>query len=202
MPNRYDCGNSAQEGYMPGDVQIAFRGMETSPSVEARVRRRAEELQRLSDRVTACRVTLEAAHRRHRQGTIYHVSIELAVPGGKIVVNREPGENHAHEDMHVAVRDAFDAARRQLQDHVRRLDGQTKQHPAPSIGRIARVFAERDYAFLETADGEEIYLSRNAVIGGGFDRLKVGDRVRYVVDLEEGDNGPQASTVVPLDAMG
>jgi len=46
MPNRYDCGNSAQEGYMPGDVQIAFRGMETSPSVEARVRRRAEELQR------------------------------------------------------------------------------------------------------------------------------------------------------------
>ena len=120
---------------MPGDVQIAFRGMETSPSVEARVRRRAEELQRISDRVTACRVTLEAAHRRHRQGTIYHVHIELGVPGGKIVVNREPGENHAHEDMHVAVRDAFDAARRQLLDHTRRLDGQTKQHESPSIGR-------------------------------------------------------------------
>ena len=54
--------------------------------------------------------------------------------------------------------------------------------------------------FLQaTAAGEEVYLSRNAVVGGGFDRLKVGDRVRYVVDLEEGDNGPQASTVVPLD---
>ena len=139
MPNRYDCGNSAQEGYMPGDIQISFRGMATSPSVKARVRHRAEELQRLSDRVTACRVTLEAAHRRHRQGTIYHVSIELAVPGGKIVVNREPGENHAHEDMHVAVRDAFDAARRQLQDHMRRLDGQTKRHEAPSVGHIALV---------------------------------------------------------------
>jgi len=118
------------------------------------VRRRAEELQQFSDRVSACRVTLEAAHRRHRQGTIYQVRVELAVPGGKIVVNREPGEDHAHEDMHVAIRDAFDAARRRLQDHMRRLDGQTKQHEAPLIGRIARVFAERDYAFLETADGE------------------------------------------------
>ena len=176
---------------MPADVQIAFRGMEPSPSVEARVQRRAEDLQQLSDRVTACRVTLEAAHRRHRQGTIYHVSIDLAVPGGKIVVNREPGEDHAHEDMHVAVRDAFDAARRQLQDHVRRLDGQTKQHPAPSIGRIARVFAERDHAFLETADGEETYLSRNAAIGGGFDRLKSATVCGQVVDLDEGDNGPQ-----------
>jgi ribosome-associated translation inhibitor RaiA len=110
---------------MPANVQIAFRGMETSPSVETQVRHRAEELQRLSDRMSACRVTLGAAHRRHRQGTIYHVRVELAVPGGKIVVNREPGENHAHEDMHVAVRDAFDAARRRLQDHLRRLDGQT-----------------------------------------------------------------------------
>ena len=184
---------------MPAEVQISFRGMETSPSAEAQVRRRAEELQQFSDRVTACRVTLEAAHRRHRQGTIYQVRVELAVPGGKIVVNREPGEDHAHEDMHVAIRDAFDAARRRLQDHMRRLDGQTKQHEAPSIGRIARVFAERDYAFLETADGEEVYVSRNAVIGGGFGKLKVGDRVRYVVDPEEGENGPQASAVVPLD---
>jgi len=55
---------------MPAEVQISFRGMATSPSVEAQVRRRAEELQQFSDRVTACRVTLEAANRRHRQGTI------------------------------------------------------------------------------------------------------------------------------------
>jgi ribosome-associated translation inhibitor RaiA/cold shock CspA family protein len=187
---------------MPANVQISFRGMETSPSVEAQVQRRAEELQQFSDRVTACRVTLEAAHRRHRQGTIYHVRVELAVPGGKILVNREPGENHAHEDMHVAVRDAFDAARRRLQDHMRRLDGQSRQHEVPSVGRIARVFAERDYAFLETPGGEEVYVGRNAVSGGGFDKLKVGDRVRYVVDGEAGDNGPQASAVVPLDATG
>ncbi len=113
---------------MPADVQISFHGMDASPSAEAKVRRKAEELQQFSDRITACRVTLEAAHRRHRQGTLYNVRIDLSVPGGKIVANRDPGEDHAHEDLHVAIRDAFDAARRRLQDHMRRLDGQVKQH--------------------------------------------------------------------------
>ena len=113
---------------MPAEVQVTFRGMDPSPAVEARVRRRVEDLQQVSDRIAASRVVLEAAHKRHRQGTIYNVRIDLTVPGGTIAVNREPGEDHAHEDMHVAVRDAFDAARRKLQDHIRRLDGRTKQH--------------------------------------------------------------------------
>jgi len=113
---------------MPPEVQISFRGMASSPSVETQVRRRVEELWQLSDRVSACRVMLEAAHRRHRQGTIYHVRVDLAVPGGKLMVNREPARNHAHEDAHVAIRDAFDAARRRLQNHMDRLEGLTKQH--------------------------------------------------------------------------
>lgn len=115
---------------MPADVQITFRGMETSPSVEAQVRRRAEELEQFSDRIAACRVVMEAAHRRQQQGTVYHVRVDLTVPGGTLVVNREPGVDHAHEDLHVAVRDAFDAARRRLQDHMKKLDGRTKQRAA------------------------------------------------------------------------
>jgi cold shock CspA family protein/ribosome-associated translation inhibitor RaiA len=166
--------------------------------VEAQIRHRAEELAQFSDRVSACKVMVEAAHRHHRQGRIYHVRIDLAVAGGMIVINRAPSQNHAHEDLYVAIHDAFDAARRRLQDHMRRLDGQTKQHAAPLVGRIARVFAERDYAFLETEEGEEVYMHRNAVVGGGFDLLKVGDRVRYVLDQEGGDKGAQASTVIPL----
>ncbi|HEX3398956.1 MAG TPA: HPF/RaiA family ribosome-associated protein [Acetobacteraceae bacterium] len=116
---------------MPADLQITFRGMEISPSAEAQVRKRAEELGQYSDRVTSCRVILEAAHRHHRHGNIYQVRIDLTLPGGKVVVAREPAEDHAHEDLHVAIRDAFDAARRSLQDHVRRLTGQAKQPAAP-----------------------------------------------------------------------
>lgn len=88
---------------MTADVQISFRGMESSPSVEAQVRRKAKELQQFSDRVSTCRIMLEAVNRRHRQGTIYHVRVDLTAPGGEVVVNREPGEDHAHEDLHVAL---------------------------------------------------------------------------------------------------
>ena len=185
---------------MPLDIDISFHGMDPSPAAAAQARRRAEELGQFSDRLTACRVVLEAVNRHHRQGTIYHVRVGLSVAGGRIVANREPGEDHAHEDLYVAIRDAFDAARRRLQDHMRRLEGQTKQHEAPSIGRIVRLFADRGYGFLETDTGEEVYVHRNSVLDGGLDALKVGDRVRYVVDPEEGEQGPQASTVFPLDA--
>lgn len=116
---------------MSNDLQISFRGMDPSPSAEAQVRKRAEELGQVSDRLSICRVMMEAAHRHHRHGRIYHVRVDLSVPGGPIVVNREPGENHAHEDLHVAIRDAFDAARRRLQDHMRRLNGHASQHELP-----------------------------------------------------------------------
>ena len=110
---------------MPLNLQITFRDMDTSPSVEAQVRHRVEELEEISDRIETCRVIIEAAHRHHRQGKLYQVHIDIAVPGRHVVVNRNPGEDHAHEDLHVAIRDAFDAARRQLQDRMRRLDGVT-----------------------------------------------------------------------------
>ena len=116
---------------MAPEVQITFRGMAASPSTEAQVRHKVEELQQFSDRISACRVTLETGHRHNRHGNIYQVRVDLAVPGGKIVVNREPAEDHAHEDLHVAIRDAFDAARRRLQDHMKRLNGVRKQHAPP-----------------------------------------------------------------------
>jgi cold shock CspA family protein len=76
--------------------------------------------------------------------------------------------------------------------------GDAKTHAAPTIGRIVRLFAERDYGFLVTSDGDEVYLHRNAVLGRGFDKLRLGDAVRYVVHEDEGEQGPQASTVIPL----
>jgi len=185
---------------MPDNVQIAFHGMSPSPTAEAQIQHRVAELSQFCDRILMCRVSVEAPHQRHRHGNIYHVRVDLNVPGGRIVANREPGQNHAHEDLHVAIRDAFDAARRRLQDHMRKMEGQTKQHEQPAIGHIVRLFADRGYGFLVTEAGEEVYVHRNSVLGNGFNTLKVGDRVRYVIDPEEGEKGPQASTVVPLGA--
>ena len=102
-------------------LQIGFRGMASSDAIKARVRARATELERFYDRITGCRVMIEAPHRRHHQGKLYHVRIDLTVPGEQVVVSRQPAAHHAHEDVLVAIRDAFDAAERRLEEHARRV---------------------------------------------------------------------------------
>ncbi len=179
-------------------LQITFRGMAASPAFEDQIRRRAEELDRFYDRIMACRVVVESAHRHQRKGRIHHVRVELTVPGGEIVVKRDPPEHHGHEDLQVAIRDAFDAARRQLEDHVRRSRGQTKAHELPDHGTIARLFPDQGYGFIASADGQESYMHRNSVPNDGFDKLRVGDEVRFVVHPGEGEKGPQASTVIAV----
>ena len=178
------------------EPQITFRELDPSDAVRQQVESRVAELEQFYNHIVACKVVVEAGNRQHRQGRIYHVTIHLTLPGGEVVVNRDPAEHHAHEDIQVAVRDAFDAARRQLEDHARRTRGQRKTHEPPDIGRVATLFAERDYGFLVSATGEEIYMHRNSVPDGGFDRLKVGDEVRYVAHSGEGEKGLQTSTVI------
>ncbi len=180
--------------------RITFRNMDTDTSAREQVERRLAELEQFHPRITSCQVVVEAEHRHHQQGKLYHVNIELNVPGRTIVVGREPAAHHAHEDAHVAIRDAFDGVRRQLEDHVRRARGEEKTHAAPQIGRIARIFPEHGYAFLLTETGEEVYVHANSVVAGGFAHLRTGDKVRYELAPDPGEHGPQASTVVPLPA--
>jgi len=116
---------------MQSPLEINFRNMDRSDAVEARVRENTEKLEQIFDRITSCRVVVEATHRHHHKGFLYHVSIDIGVPGTMVVVNRDPGKNHAHEDVYVAVRDAFKAARRRLEDHSERRAGKVKTHEAP-----------------------------------------------------------------------
>lgn len=108
--------------------KVTFRDFESSPALEAKIEERIERLEKMYGLLTSCQVVVESPHRHHHQGRIYHVRLHLAVPGGDIVVGRDPSEHHAHEDVYVAVRDAFDAAERRLEDHARRRRGEVKQH--------------------------------------------------------------------------
>jgi ribosomal subunit interface protein len=94
--------------------------MDASEAVEARIRERAARLERFYDRITSCHVVVQAPHRQRNKGNLYEVHIQLRVPGDEIVVNREGPNDHAHEDVYVAVRDAFAAMERRLEDFVRR----------------------------------------------------------------------------------
>jgi cold shock CspA family protein len=97
----------------------------------------------------------------------------------------------------VAIRDAFDAARRQIEDYARIVRDEVKLHSAPDRGRIIRLFPKENYGFIATADSGEIYFHRNSVADGGFDKLAVGDDVRFVAQHSESAKGLQASTVSP-----
>ncbi len=174
-------------------VQITFRDMSPSAAVAAHVERRAEKLETFFDRMSKCHVVVEEPHRRSRQGKKYRVEIDMHVPGRELVISRNPEDSK--EDLHVAIDDAFDDAERVLEDYARQMrPDRTKLHTAPPRGIIARIFHERGYGFIEADDdGHEVYFHRNAVIGERFERLSTGAKVRYAE--EDGDKGPQASTV-------
>jgi ribosomal subunit interface protein len=97
-------------------LQLVFRDISSSPALEAEVQKRAMKLQRFHDRITSCRVTLGTSGKHKHQGKLYQVHIDLTVPHGEIVVDGR----HENEDLYIAIRDVFDAAARQLEDHVRR----------------------------------------------------------------------------------
>jgi ribosome-associated translation inhibitor RaiA len=113
---------------MQAPLQISFIGMEPSAALEARARQKTEKLEHLFDRIVSCQVVIEAPHRHRHQGKCYAVRIRLRVPGREIDVSRSGPQDQAHEDPYVALRDAFDAAARQLEDHARKARGEVKRH--------------------------------------------------------------------------
>jgi ribosomal subunit interface protein len=177
-------------------LQISFHGMEPSPTMEARIREKAAKLERFHDRIVGCRVVVEAPHRHHHHGKLYNVRIDIRVPGKDVFVGHSGPLNHAHEDVYVAIRDAFNAAGRQLEDHARRMRGAVKVHTAPGHGKVTQLL--EDYGFAETPDGQEVYFHKNSVVDGDFYKLEIGNEVRLVIAEDEGVEGAQASSVTPI----
>lgn len=116
---------------MQTPLQVVFHDLERSEAIEDAVRRHAEELENHFDRITKCRVVVEAPHRSSHRGRVYSVRIDIAVPRKEIVVDRDSGRDEKHADVYVAINDAFKAAKRQLSDYAQKLRGEVKRHAAP-----------------------------------------------------------------------
>jgi ribosomal subunit interface protein len=170
-------------------LEVSARRLELSPALEAELRERADKLDRLYDRLTSCRIAVDGPTGKRNEGGPYRVRIDITVPGAELVANKES------ETLATALNDAFDAAERQVKEFADRRRGDVKTAAGPPYGTVLRLFAEQGFGFLAGADGSEIYFHRNAVLEPGFDSLAVGAKVRYAV--EQGAEGPQASTVDP-----
>lgn len=103
---------------MQTPLQMTFRNVQSSATVKSKIREYVEKLNKLSNRITNCRVVVDLPHRHHNKGKIYHVQIDLTVPQGGLVINRNLSQNKNHTNLYVALHDAFDIAKRQLLTHI------------------------------------------------------------------------------------
>jgi len=191
-------------------VQVTFRNMEDD-GLEEYVREQVAKLERYYRGITSCRVMVEMRG-RHQKGNLYHVRIDLGVPGGELLVKREPSIHRSLHDETVtkrtkstevgvlhkkpqrAILEAFSEMRRRLQDYARKQHGFVKEPAEPLVSAtVASLFPQEDHGFLATSDRRRVYFHRNSVLNGHFDRLREGSAVRFAE--EAGEKGPQASTV-------
>ena len=173
---------------MKTPLQITFRDIEHSDALEAHIREKADKLEIFFEPIMSCRVVVEMPHQHKHQGKFFNVRIDIGVPGSEIVVNRD-----RHEDVYVALRDAFDAAKRQLDDYSRRLRRDTKAHSQEFTGLVARLVPEERYGFIRRIDGSELYFHFDNLVNASFDQIKAGDEVKFIEEMAA--EGPQAKRV-------
>jgi cold shock CspA family protein len=192
-------------------LQITFRGLPHSDALDSDIRDHVARLEQFYAGVVRCRVLVDLPHRHRHDGRHFHVRIELTVPDGPpIVVSHEPSAHgrlkdvgtEAHhkesevEGVHryavVAIREAFDAARRRLEDFARQQRQDVKTHGVQAQGEIVELSHADGYGFIQAGE-KRVYFNRNSVLGNAFDRLTLGTLVAFVE--EQGEKGAQASTV-------
>lgn len=169
-------------------LQIRFLGMEPSEAVESAVRKKAEKLDRLCPDIMSCQVSIEQTHRHQQQGRPFDVRLDVKLPGHELSVARVHDE-----DAYVAVRDAFDDMKRQLEDVVRRRRGQEKLHPTPLHGEVVRFDDEGRSGFIRTPDGDEYRFDATNVAGMPFEHLALGTEVQFIPEVAA--QGRQAKRV-------
>jgi cold shock CspA family protein len=164
-----------------------MQGMQRSEALEADIRERVAKLERFHPRMVSCRVAVEETRKHHQQGRHFTVRIDARVPGKEIAITRDHDE-----DIQVALRDAFDTARRQLEEVLRETRGDVKKHEVPQRGKVLRL-TDEGYGFIGTADGRELYFSRENVVHPTFEQLAPGAEVQFIEEMAA--EGPQAKRV-------
>ena len=142
---------------------------------------------------------MEKPQKNLNNGSPFRIRIDLRIPPGhEIVIKREPGEGDMNDSLYAIVREAFEAARRKIQELVEIQRSETKTHPAQeTVAIVSELHPEEGYGFIRTINGREIYFHKNSVLHSEFEKIKTGTCVRFFE--EQGDKGPQASTVQIID---
>lgn len=169
-------------------LQITFHDVSHSEALESHIREKAQKLEQFYSALISCRVVIDQPGLHQSKGKPFNIRIDLTVPGGEIVVDRQK-----NEDVYVALRDAFDAARRKLEDYGRRQRLEIKTHDPVLSGHVARLAPEARFGFIAGLDGREFYFSAANLANADYEQLAEGDEVHFLEDAA-GD-GLQAKRV-------
>ena len=188
---------------MERPLQIAFKNVATSASLEALIRERVERLQRFHPHITGARVVVEIPHRSPEGAKPpLGIAVEVDVPGrAPVIAKGEQERREAKGDNSAVVNRVFEAAERQLEQITAIRKGEVKQHgSAGDTGVVVHLFPEQNYGFIEVKDSPDLYFSRDVCGNGAFEDIKVGSIVHVTRAATEGPMGPQASSVKLLGA--
>jgi ribosomal subunit interface protein len=182
--------------------EIIFNGIDRSPWVENYVAERMQHLERFSQDITRCHVTLTREQRSHRKGNRYSVMVEVRVPRHHdLAVKKQKQIHDIQTQLPAIINEAFGAIETQLKRTVERRRGYEKSHNGQPHGMIAKLFAQEGYGFIRALeDDREVYFHRNSVLHDDFERLAIGTEVRFAA--EDGEEGPQASSVQVVSRPG
>jgi hypothetical protein len=189
---------------MQRPLQITFKDMERSETVEALVRERVDKLERFHPAIVGCRIVVEVPYRAAGGGKQpLAIAVEVELPGRPMIVARSAGERQDAKGGYAAlINRVFDAAQRQLHDMAEVQKAEIKQHEnAGATGQVVRLFPEQGYGFIEVRGSPDLYFARDVVTGGSFADLTVGTLVHVIQADTEGPMGPQASSVKLRDAQ-
>jgi len=176
-------------------LEISFRDVPKTEAIENLIRDKVKKLEKICDHITGCRVAVERPHNYVKTGSQFRIRLNITVPPGhEVVISKEPGNNDMNDSLTTVIRNAFSAARKQLQKLTAIQRRETKTHPEQEVRAIiSKIYPEEGYGFLRTINGREIYFHKNSLLNEEFDNLKEGRGVRFFE--EDGEKGPQASTV-------
>ncbi len=155
-------------------IQVNIRNMRHSQALEDRIVKKAEKLNQYYQHIQSCKVIVDVPERHMHQGKLFHVAIDVLVPGKTLVVSHK-----SNEKFDVAIYDAFKAMERKIKAYSDKRRGEVKRHVDVSLGYVKRLLPEDGYGFIQAPDGTEHYFSITNVERPAFNELHIGDSVRF-----------------------
>ncbi len=185
--------------------EITYSNLEKSEAIDYLVHEKIAKLEHICNYINSCHIAIEKIHDRPRAGSPYRVRIDLTVPPShQLVAEKNPGEDIQYEPLEAVIRETFHTMRHQLTKitQLQRASEQANRYPEAqeTTAFVTKLFRENSYGFLKTLDGREIYFHHNSILHNDFNRLEIGTGVDF--SLEQGEEGPRASTLKIVDKPG